>query len=78
MVRAVQLRDHWPAARDRVKTRITMPHWPGYDSAPDADQREWDRFLAALKAHEQGHVDLVLQRLTARRQVASWSTAGLG
>jgi predicted secreted Zn-dependent protease len=47
-----------------VKMRITMPRWPGYDSAPAADQSEWDRFLAALQVHEQGHVDLVLQHLS--------------
>jgi predicted secreted Zn-dependent protease len=47
-----------------VRTKITMPRWSSYDSAQEADQREWDRFFSALQAHEQGHVDLVLQHLT--------------
>jgi predicted secreted Zn-dependent protease len=47
-----------------VSTKITMPRWPGCASAPDADQGEWRRFLAALQAHEQGHLDLVLQHLS--------------
>ena len=38
---------------------IEMPVWSGYSSAPPADQAEWDRFYAALEAHEQGHVDIV-------------------
>jgi predicted secreted Zn-dependent protease len=47
-----------------VPTKITMPRRPSYSSAGDADRREWDRFQAALQAHEQGHVDLVTQNLT--------------
>jgi len=47
-----------------VRTKITMPRWSSYESAPGADQREWDRFFSALQVHEQGHVDLVLQHLT--------------
>jgi predicted secreted Zn-dependent protease len=38
---------------------ITMPVWSGYASAPAADRAEWDRFYAALEAHEQGHVEIV-------------------
>ncbi|MGB8645246.1 MAG: DUF922 domain-containing protein [Anaerolineae bacterium] len=46
-----------------VGTRITMPHWSGYSSASQAEKDEWDRFFAALQAHEQGHLDLVMQHL---------------
>jgi predicted secreted Zn-dependent protease len=60
-----------------VRTKITMPRWSSYDSAPDADQREWDRFFSALQAHEQGHVDLVLQHLTnIDEQFSGQSPAG--
>jgi predicted secreted Zn-dependent protease len=52
------------SAEVTVRVRITMPRWPGYDSAPSADRSEWDRFLAALQTHEQGHVDLVFQYLS--------------
>lgn len=38
-----------------IKTTITLPKWTGYDSACDAEKAEWDRFLAALTAHEEGH-----------------------
>ncbi len=44
-----------------VKLRVTMPAWPNAKTAPDAEQRAWAQFLAALTAHEQGHVDLVNQ-----------------
>jgi predicted secreted Zn-dependent protease len=47
-----------------VATRITMPEWSGYGSASQAEKDEWDRFLAALQSHEQGHIDLVSQHLS--------------
>ncbi|MGA9917611.1 MAG: DUF922 domain-containing protein, partial [Paraburkholderia sp.] len=34
------------SAEVTVRMRITMPRWPGYDSAPAADRSEWDRFFA--------------------------------
>lgn len=52
------------SAEVTVRMRITMPRWPGYESAPAADRSEWDRFFAALQMHEQGHVDLVFQYLS--------------
>ncbi|HEY1282784.1 MAG TPA: DUF922 domain-containing protein [Acidimicrobiales bacterium] len=42
-----------------VGWKITMPTWTGYDSASQAAKDEWDRFWAALDAHERGHLDLV-------------------
>jgi predicted secreted Zn-dependent protease len=38
-----------------IKTTITLPKWTGYDSACKEVKAEWDRFLAALTTHEQGH-----------------------
>ena len=42
-----------------VNVTVSMPHWVERDHATTAEQTEWDRALAALHAHEQGHVDLV-------------------
>ncbi len=47
-----------------VVTRITMPEWGAYGSASQPEKDEWDRFLAALQSHEQGHLDLVSQYLS--------------
>jgi predicted secreted Zn-dependent protease len=42
-----------------VQITVTMPHWAGASAAPPEEQAEWERFLGALRAHEQGHIDLV-------------------
>ncbi len=44
---------------------ITMPRWSGYDVATDSAKAEWDRFYAALEAHEMGHLEIVDQHLRA-------------
>jgi predicted secreted Zn-dependent protease len=44
--------------------RITMPRWNGFASASAAEQREWRRFVDALRDHEQGHLDLVVRHLS--------------
>jgi len=46
-----------------VRRCITLPQWDGHSSATAAAQTEWDRFAAALQAHETGHSDLVEQYL---------------
>jgi predicted secreted Zn-dependent protease len=38
-----------------LEVTIELPRWVGRDSAGKAEQREWDRYFAALRAHEQGH-----------------------
>jgi predicted secreted Zn-dependent protease len=43
----------------QVQITVSMPHWVERAQAPHAEQVEWDRFVAALHAHEQGHIDLV-------------------
>jgi len=40
-----------------VETRC-MPAWTNRAERPEAEQREWDRFYAALLAHEQRHIDI--------------------
>jgi predicted secreted Zn-dependent protease len=47
-----------------VRTKVTMPQWSGYANASQAERDEWDRFCAALRAHEQGHLDLVTSQLS--------------
>jgi hypothetical protein len=42
---------------------IEMPVWSDYSSASAEDRAEWDRFLAALEIHEQGHIQLVQAHL---------------
>ncbi len=42
-----------------VPVSVSMPHWVESAHAPAAQQAEWERFLDALHAHEQGHIDLV-------------------
>lgn len=56
--------DDPPAVTVTVKTKITMPRWREYGSVSQAEKDEWDRFFAALQAHEQGHIDLVKQQLS--------------
>lgn len=34
---------------------IQMPNWVGRDAARGVERAEWDRFRAALRAHEDGH-----------------------
>lgn len=46
-----------------VATKITMPRWGGVESAPAAARAEWKRFCAALRTHEEGHLQLVTQFL---------------
>ena len=41
-----------------------MPQWVEYGSASQPEKDEWDRFIAALEAHEQGHIDIVKQQLS--------------
>jgi predicted secreted Zn-dependent protease len=48
-----------------VKTVVTMPRWIAEASAPAAERNEWRRFLSALQAHEQGHLELVHRHLGA-------------
>lgn len=41
-----------------VNETLLMPVWTNRDERPPAEQREWDRFYAALLAHEQEHIDI--------------------
>jgi predicted secreted Zn-dependent protease len=47
----------------QVTITVSMPHWSGASSRPQAEQDEWERFLGKLREHEQGHIDLAHQYL---------------
>lgn len=47
-----------------VKTKVTMPQWSGYADAAQSEKNEWDRFCAALRAHEEGHLNLITEQLS--------------
>jgi predicted secreted Zn-dependent protease len=51
-----------------VGTRVTLPDWSGYSGACQAEKDEWDRFRAALMAHENGHLELVTTHLSGLDQ----------
>lgn len=40
---------------------LRLPEWTNYSSASAAAQREWDRMIAKLTAHEQRHVDIAVE-----------------
>lgn len=42
-----------------VYVTVSLPRWIEAGIAPFAQQAEWERFVTALGAHQQGHVDLV-------------------
>jgi predicted secreted Zn-dependent protease len=48
----------------RVGWRVTLPNWDGYHGACQPERDEWDRFLTALDAHEQGHIDVAIGHLS--------------
>ena len=48
-----------------ISTTITLPKWTdGYSDGCDEVKAEWDRFLAALTTHEQGHDQVSEKALT--------------
>ncbi len=46
-----------------VPVTVTLPAWPEASNLPLAARAEWERFLGALTAHEQGHVEIIRRRL---------------
>ena len=42
-----------------IDAQVQLPQWADYDQACPAAQAEWDRFMGALRAHEQtAHIDM--------------------
>jgi predicted secreted Zn-dependent protease len=61
-----------------LTTKVTMPQWDAYDQASKPEQDEWTRFCAALRAHEQGHVDIVTAILSKLEEQLTGKTADDG
>lgn len=40
-----------------VTTKLTLPRWANAPDPDDARRRSWDAMIAALRKHEQGHVN---------------------
>jgi RHS repeat-associated protein len=40
---------------------VYLPRWTGYDSATQAERGDWDKMMADLRDHEEGHVDIATQ-----------------
>jgi predicted secreted Zn-dependent protease len=43
---------------------VTLPRWPERDRANRELQQKWDQFIAALEAHEEGHVAIAQKHAT--------------
>jgi predicted secreted Zn-dependent protease len=42
-----------------INAQVQLPRWADYDQACPAAQAEWDRFMGALRTHEQAkHIDM--------------------
>jgi predicted secreted Zn-dependent protease len=41
-----------------MQLTVELPVWQNRDSRPPPEQREWDRFLRALRVHEDGHLTI--------------------
>lgn len=59
-----------------VRLTIDMPEWPNATRRPQAEQDEWQRFLRALRHHEDGHIAIF--RREAPKAYARLRRAGAG
>ena len=56
-----------------MRLSIGMPEWPNAVHRPDPEKNEWNRFLRALRVHEDGHIAIFRREssLTYRRLLAA-------
>lgn len=52
-------------ANSNVEVKFTMPEWVNYANAPINLRRKWDKYIKALKEHENGHRDLGVEAAQA-------------
>ncbi len=53
----LNMADGWPAHVQVTVTQVVeLPEWDGRTAATQNQRNEWDRFKAAITAHENGHV----------------------
>lgn len=50
---------------------ILLPKWTGYDNGTDKEKTEWNRFIAALTVHENGHCTRYLAHQAAIQAAAA-------
>jgi len=43
-----------------IEVTITLPEWPLWSSRPKRERDSWQRFDEAIRGHEYGHRDLVV------------------
>ena len=58
----------------RIETTITLPTWIGYGEACDEVKEEWDRFISALRGHEEGHDTIAENALENANPLATISS----
>src|SRR5215208_5914184 len=54
-----------------MQLRLDMPEWPNVSQRPQAEQDEWNRFLRALRAHEDGHTAIFRREAPTAHQRVS-------
>jgi predicted secreted Zn-dependent protease len=47
---------------------LTLPRWTNLDAADEVLRRRWERFIAALRAHEDGHRRLCVEAIAEVRR----------
>jgi hypothetical protein len=55
---------------------IDMPVWSRVDRSPQAEQDEWNRFMRALRAHEDGHIAICRREAPKTYRKLTRSTPG--
>jgi predicted secreted Zn-dependent protease len=64
--------DSIPWAIKRIT--VDLPKWQNFAKAPDADKKEWARFVKCTRTHEQGHADRV-RKFMNKDMPAEWKSA---
>jgi len=59
-----------------MRLTIGMPEWPNAANRPDAERNEWNRFLRALRVHEDGHIAIFRREAPATYQKLLAATPG--
>jgi predicted secreted Zn-dependent protease len=55
---------------------IDMPVWSRVDRSPQAERDEWNRFVRALRAHEDGHIAICRREAPKTYRKLTGSTPG--
>jgi predicted secreted Zn-dependent protease len=55
---------------------LDMPVWSRVDRSPQAEQDEWNRFMCALRAHEDGHIAICRREAPKTHRKLTRASAG--